>query len=78
MLILTVVYVKEGHKRYSTRAMSSHVTLAELLAWAQENCRVDEQVGEVSFALETRAVEPARALPIDRIEIKPLSHRLFH
>lgn len=78
MLILTVVYTSENRKRFSTRAMSSHVTLAELLAWAQENCGESEEVDSVSFRAERQHVEPHRPIPLDQFEVKRLSHRLFH
>ena len=78
MLTLTVVYTCETHTRCSTRALASHVTLAELLAWAQENCRVGEEIGEVTFRVESQEIEPARPIRPSLFEIKRLSHRLFH
>ena len=71
MLILTVIYKSENRRRYSTRAMSSHVTLAELLAWAQENCREGEQVDSLSFSAETQHVEP-------RLVVFDVDHERLH
>ena len=78
MLTLTVVYDSESCKRCSTRALSSHVTLAELLAWAQENCQDGERVSELSFTIEGPTPLPEQPVPLNHIETKRLSHRLFH
>lgn len=77
-MIVTVTYYGENRIRYSTRALSSHATLAELLAWAQENCREGELLGEVSFLLEQQQVEVVQPFSVDHFEVKRLSQRLFH
>lgn len=78
MISVTVTFAAQDARRYATRVLSSHVTLADVIDWARVQCGDDEVVAEITLsAAETPDDRPQVRLAGSG-EINPLSRRLFH
>ena len=78
MMSVTVTFASQDARRYATRVLSSHVTLADVIDWARMQCGDEEVVAEITLsAAETLDDRPDVRLAGQRV-LNPLSRRLFH
>ena len=78
MLTVIVTFASANCRRYTTRVMSTHVTLAEVMDWARLQCTDEEVVAEIAFSADMTLDDRMQVRLAKTPEPNPLSRRLFH